>query len=226
MDKSRCSRNAVTYGITDEINWTEFHPRLHVIVRRFVYKYRIPGWYGQEEEIAEDVTQETVKRFIERQQKSVQGIAEPIDLPEQMMVTIAHNYILDLTRREYRMIHLPIEDILPKLINSVNNCLQIEEIATENVNNEWLFSQLAREISYFPTKQRRAILTDLANRTCFEEQQTPLQAAFLAVGINLQDYALQLSDDPVERTRHIALVSLAYKRISLLFHAQQLKQVA
>ena len=220
MEKSIYPHNTITYDTGDEINWADLYPRLHTLARRLVYKYRIPCWYGQVEDVIDDVTQETARRIIERLQKAAHGEATPIDLPEQMMAAIARNYIIDLVRREHRMIHLPIDELTPTLRHDGAKCMQIEEVATENVNNAWIFLQLAREISHFPTKQRRAILIDLANRTCFDEQRTPLQAAFLVVGIDLRDYQLQLPEDSVGRTRHTSLMSLAYKRISQFNHAQ------
>jgi hypothetical protein len=62
-------------------------------------------------------------------------------------------------------------------------------------------------------KQRIALLIDLANRMDFDVRPTPLQKAFLEVGIRLQDYQQPIPKVPVERSRHASNTSLAYKRI-------------
>ena len=207
---------------SDEFNWVELYPRLQALARKLVYKYRIPYWRGQEKDVAEDVTQETARRLVERSQKAARGEATPIDAPEQLMVTIARNYVIDLVRREQRLIHVPADELTPALKHGSSDYVQMDEQATENIYDEWLFLQLAYEIAHFPARQRQAILIDLANRSYFDEQPTPLQRAFLAVGIDLQAYRLLLPDDSVERARYHSLLSLAYKRISHHCVVQQL----
>jgi hypothetical protein len=129
-------------------------------------------------------------------------------------------------RREHRLVHLPEEEVTSVYRHEGDACIQMEEEATKNVYDEWLVLQLAREIALLPCKQRRAILIDLANRTCFDDQPTPLQYAFLAVGIDLQTFQLQLPGDRVERSRHSSLASHAYRRISELYREQLLMSVA
>ena len=217
---SLCHR--ATSDACDDCDWVELYPRLQALARKLVYKYRIPCWRGQEQEVAEDVTQETAKRFIERSQKAARGEAAPIDAPEQLMVTIAHNYVIDLVRREQRLIHVPADELKPASKLESSDCEPMDEQATENIYDEWLFLQLAYEIAHFPAKQRQAILIDLANRSCFDEQPTALQRAFSTVGIDLQVYRLLLPNDSVERSRYNSLLSLAYKRISHYYVVQQL----
>ena len=55
----------------------------------------------------------------------------------------------------------------------------------------------------------------------FDEHPTPLQATFLAAGIDLRDYQQSLSDNPEERARHASLLSYAYKRLAHLAFVQQ-----
>ena len=165
--------------------------------------------------MAEDVAQETIRRMIQRIHKSVQGEAKPINSIEHMMTAIARNYVRDLRRRDRRMI-LSSDTSLQKMVTNMNELENTLETATEHIFHEWVFLQVAREIDQLPHKQRRAILTDLANRMSFNSQPTPLQAAFLMVGIDLQDYQQPISENSIERTRHAALLSLAYKRIAQL----------
>ncbi len=92
---------------------------------------------------------------------------------------------------------------------------------TEQVDQEQLFDLLAGEIEHFPRKQKRALLTDLANLMYFDAQPTPLQESFLDVGIELQQYQNPLPTNPRERSRHISLLSQAYKRVSHLPSLQE-----
>ncbi len=209
---SLCQR--ATSDVSNEFNWVELYPRLQALARKLVYNYRIPCWRGQEQDVAEDVTQETAKRLVERLQKTARGEAAPIDTPEQLMATIAHNYVIDLVRREQRLVHLPADELVYALKHTSSDCVQMDEQATENIYDEWLFLQLAYEIARFPAKQRQAILIDLANRTCFDDPKSPLRASFLAVGIDLRDYQQPLSSDPVERSQHASLLYCAYKRLA------------
>ena len=64
---------------------------------------------------------------------------------------------------------------------------------------------------------REAMLIDIAMRMDFGSKPTPLQAAFLEVGIQLQDYAGLLPHDPFMRSRHASLVSLGYRKLAMLF---------
>lgn len=84
------------------------------------------------------------------------------------------------------------------------------------MSNEQVLEWIAHEIVHFPLKQRQAILIDLANRMHFGAEPTPLQTAFLQVGIDLQEYRLSLPTDPIERSRHASLLSYAYKRLGQL----------
>jgi len=87
------------------------------------------------------------------------------------------------------------------------------EAIYDNAFEEWHFDRLANEIADIPIKPRTALLTDLANRMHFNDRPTPLQHAFLQVGIRLQDYQRSLPKNPVERNSYLALLHLAYEQI-------------
>jgi hypothetical protein len=92
--------------------------------------------------------------------------------------------------------------------------INLSDLATEAVYQEELFTLLAREIALFPGKQRRALYIDLANSMSFEEQPTPLQKAFLNIGIYLEEYQQPRPDDVKERTRFASLLYHAYRRLA------------
>src|SRR6266700_438492 len=59
-----------------------------------------------------------------------------------------------------------------------------------------------KEVAWFPKKTRTALLIDLANRMDFDDAEpTPLQRAFLEVGIRLKDYQGLIPDEPTARSR-------------------------
>ncbi|HYB00277.1 MAG TPA: hypothetical protein VED37_08665, partial [Ktedonobacteraceae bacterium] len=82
---------------------------------------------------------------------------------------------------------------------------------------EWLFQEIAKKVANFPPKLRRAMLIDIASHMHFELEPTALQAAFLKVGIQLEEYAGLMPQEPIMRSRHASLVSLGYRQLKMLF---------
>ena len=112
--------------------------------------------------------------------------------------------------------------LYPSVVHALReDTLGAMEVAVENVYREQLFKLLAQEIVRFPSQQKQALLIDLANRMSFGPQPTPLQEAFLEVGVDLQQYQRPLPDDPVEYGRHTALLNCAYRRIARLSRIQE-----
>jgi len=198
--------------------WNELYPQLRARIRHLVYSFHVPLWSGQEDDLVEDILQETARRLIERFQKAQRGEAAPVRTLESMAITIAYNYCRDLRRRDYRLLRLPASAYPPEVpaVKPTQETINLSEVVTEHVYQETLFTQLAHEIARFPHKQRTVLLTDLANRMCFERMLTPLQKAFLKAGIRLQDYQQPLPEDAQERSRITALLHYAYRRIAQL----------
>ena len=61
------------------------------------------------------------------------------------------------------------------------------------------------------------MLIELARFMDFETEPSPLQVAFLKVGIDLEEYAELFPQEPILRTRHSSLVSLGYQHLRMLF---------
>jgi DNA-directed RNA polymerase specialized sigma24 family protein len=205
--------------------WHKFSPRLQMKCRRLVYSFHVPAWRGQEEDIIQDILQETARRIIERLQKAVRGEATSPYAFEPMVAAIAQNYCRDMRRRDRRLLRIISDESESTLLDSLNTSMRIDptEMAIESTYQENLFTQLAQDIVRFPCKQRQALLIDLANRMSFETQPTPLQRAFLDVGIQIKDYRRQLPVAEQERKRHAALLGCAYKRVARLAALRQLK---
>lgn len=206
----------------DEQTWVNLINLLRVRTRRLVYSARVVSWRGQEEDIIEDVVQETIRRIFERYQRAERGEALPIYSPEHMAVRIARNYLMDMRRHDCRLQRISSECSYLEEACSPGDGLNSFEMALEHVMQEELFAQLAHVIVLFPEKRRTALLIDLANRMCLHVELTPLQKAFLAEGIDFQAYQQALPTDSAGRARHSALMNLAYKQITMIMHEHSL----
>jgi RNA polymerase sigma factor (sigma-70 family) len=204
--------------IRSETFWTDFYPLLRSRARKYVYAFKVPSWQGQEEDITEDIVQETVRRFIERAEKAEQGQQVSIRSIEAMMITIACNYCKDLRRHDSRLVRIDSSTCSERFEDDQEF---LDETATEHVYQESIFLQVAHAVVTFPVKQRNVLLTDLANRMHFETQPTALQTAFLKEGVHLLHYRQHLPSDPVARSRYASLLTHAYKRITTLFSEQK-----
>lgn len=195
-----------------EKSWSESYPQLHALARRLVHQLNVSQWRGQEEDVAWDIVQESMRRAYEYSQKAAYGEREPVQSLTALLKTVAQNYSRDLWRREWRLSREAAYAPQGFIANEGN----FSEIATENAYRESLFRLLAHEIAQFPAKQRQALLADLANRMAFEEQLSPLQAAFQAEGIRLEEYQKSRIENDLERGRNAALLAHAYKRLKTL----------
>ena len=209
------------FDLNSDSTFRKLYPSLESLAKYFVYSLRIPSWQGQEVDIVADIVQETWRRVIERSRKAERGEAPPIRSLKSIATVIARNYCKDLRRHDRRLLRIQPQDVPPQAHSPVDDQQNLLDFGTESVFHETLFKLVAREIASFPTKQRIAILTDLANRMSFDKQPTPLQKAFLELGIDLRDYQRSLPTDPQERCRHFSLVTCAYKRVAKLTSVQQ-----
>lgn len=208
---------------TSDADWSALYTILPGLVTHAVYTLRISLWYGQEYDIVEDVVQETLLRLLERMRKAERGEASPIGQVERMAAVIAYNCCRDMRRHDRRVFHFPtsiaeFEDRYLDIVQPQSDC---SEDAIEEVFLDALFAMLAREVDRFPLKQRRALLIELANSMCFEEQPSALQQAFLAVGIDLREYQLVVPGSFKARSQHTALLYWAYKRMTKLPAVQE-----
>jgi DNA-directed RNA polymerase specialized sigma24 family protein len=199
-------------------SWDELYPKLRTLIRHLVHSFHVQSWSGQEDDIVDDILQETARRILERQQKAEGGEALPIEMFERMAMVTASNYCRDLRRKDRRLVHLPCGACLGNAldITGEEDVIDLSEEATEHIYQERLFELLAGEIVKFPCKQRNALLVDLANRMCFETRPTLLQQAFLKRGIRLQEYQQPVPESTKERSKHAALLYHACKRVAQL----------
>jgi DNA-directed RNA polymerase specialized sigma24 family protein len=206
-----------TLDLTSETAWIDLIPSLVSTARSLAYAYssQVSSWQGQEEELAQDIVQETARRMIERARKAERGEAEPVHSRKMITIT-AQNYCKDLRRHDQRLLRPQAYgyEMPGQSANDAGPAL-FDEIC-EHIDHRHLLEQVARDIACFPEKQRTALLIDLANRMSFCGQPTMLQQAFLAAGIELADYLRPLPDDRRERNQHMSLLNYALRRVALL----------
>ncbi|MBV9616106.1 MAG: hypothetical protein JO031_11675 [Ktedonobacteraceae bacterium] len=203
-------------NMQSDTNWQDIYMMLRPIAKRIVYAYRIPTWRGQENDVAEDIIQETARKLFEYELKIERREVPPIHALLPLVRVIAYNYGKDVRRRDQRVVHIEAADEEVEHFSSHNDEVSMEECATENAYYEMLFTEMAQEIVHFPCKQKQALLIDLATHMSFEQHPTPLQKAFLKVGIQLQEYRHLLPATPEERNRYTSLLAHAYRRVSTL----------
>ncbi len=136
----------------------------------------------------------------------------PIRSYRRLSIRIAKNYFHDLIRKDSRLQPFNREGF-SQLEYTLHDEKNDSEVILDKVYEEWLFQVIAKKIASFSTKLRRAMLIDLARFMDFEAEPSPLQVAFLKVGIDLEEYAELFPQEPILRTRHSSLVSLGYRQL-------------
>lgn len=204
-----------------EMDWQDIYMLLRPLAKRIVYAYRVPAWRGQENDIAEDIIQETVRKLFEYDQKTRRGEVPPIHALLPMIRVVAYNYVKDKRRKDMRVNRTEDEGNAAERVIFLEDGRSIAEQATENAFHDMLFGEMAQEIAHFPSKQKQALLIDLASHMSFEQEPTPLQQAFIKAGIQLQEYRNQLPRTPDERNRYTSLLAHAYKRVSTMECAEK-----
>ena len=199
--------------------WDELKSWLKPHILAWLYQYHLPLWFGQEQDIANDVLQETFIRILKYTNRSVLTGSRAIEALESFGMTVARNYIRDMWRKEYRLI--PFTTLSASSENNIPGLSLTDpsELALFNIMSRETLVSLACLIKNFPPGQRRALLIDLAQRSDFDEESGPLHVIFLELGINLYEYKLVCPLNAGERARHAALLSVAYKRLRQEFWA-------
>jgi DNA-directed RNA polymerase specialized sigma24 family protein len=193
--------------------WINLYSFLGPFVKRLVYSSGISSWRGQEEDLVEDIVQETIVRVFKCIRRIEIGEGTTIISPKGLSIVIARNYYEDLRRRDKHLSRIADDHCSQGSHVVLQDHFDPLELALNNMFLEWLYVKFSLEVAKFSQKQRIALLIDLANRMDFNVEPTPLQKAFLGVGIRLQDYQQPIPKVPVERSRHASNTSLAYKRI-------------
>ncbi len=213
----RSEPNEFDFGKNDicsESIWKRLYHKLHPCIRKFVYSHRFSLSKGQENDVIEDLLQEAVIHIFKYTKRVAEGRVAPIDSIERFGYTIALNVCRDWWRKERRMqLCQSLDEGMP--VDALNRTwvLDPEEVSLNLVYQEGIFMKAARDIARFPRKTRQALLIELAERTFFDDEPTPLQKAFLQQGIRLADYQRLKPTDPKLRSRHNSLATQAFNRV-------------
>ena len=210
--------DAVTGELTETL-WVSLYLLLLPLSKRWVYASNTSSWVGQENEIAWDIVLVTIQRTYEYMQKARREDI-PIASIQRLSITIAKNYFQDLRRKDSRLQPFN-RDGYSQMEYAIHDEIDIVEVVLDKLHEEWLFQEIAKEIAIYPPKMRLAMLIDIAMRMDFGSKPTSLQAAFLAVGIQLQDFQDLLPEDHIIRLRHASLVSLGYRKLAMLFRTRE-----
>src|SRR5437868_6961471 len=124
---------ADTVDLSSELVWKNLYLSLGSFARSLVYSFAVPSWKGQEEDIIEDIVQETMRRLLEVSQKAERGEANPIRALHQLMKVIAQNYCKDLRRHDLRMLRVPDQNYIYPVYSNMGDQIQILESVTEHV---------------------------------------------------------------------------------------------
>lgn len=206
--------------VSDRV-WGELYSTLRPYILGWVYSSGVTSWHGQEQDIADDILQEAIIRTLKYTRLVEDGHGLPIHSMTCFGRTVAHNHFRDLRRRELRLIRPSSQDGEISYLLSNGADVDPAEIALDSLMRISVLMTLARIIVDFPLKQRTALLVDLANHADLSGETSQLHAAFITVGIDLRDYRRPGSHDPLERSRHAASLSMAYKRLRQTFHMKE-----
>lgn len=210
--------------LSSDINWHTIYCLLSSCVTKWVRSANVASWQGQRDDIIAEIVQEAIVRTLRRIHRGNCGELPPVCSVEGLCVKIAHNCFIDLIRRDQRLLLMGGQTSYQSQFNPltlVHEAEDFSDTATENVYTATLFSMIVSEVVKFSPKLRTALLIDIACRMSFKGEPTTLQQAFREAGIDLEHYRYQLPGDPVGRSRHASLVSLAYKRIAQLADTQE-----
>ncbi len=198
--------------------WDTLSRFLETRVSYWVRSSHVSLWDGQEEDIIADIVQEAVASTFMYTSTYVSGLKEgevfPSDSLKLLGAAIAYKQYQNLRRQDSRFVCTR-----PHMFSSLGYIVIYErdgplERMVDSTLQEWHANRLAEKIAKISSRPRRALLIDLANRVHFDTPRTmPLQRAFLKKGIRLQDYQQPLSNHPLERSRHLALLHCAYREI-------------
>ncbi len=202
------------YGYCNEQLWSDLYTALEPAIRSWVYSSNVPRWRGQEQDLAEDILQETVVRIFCYAQQAEQEEVKEIRHITRFGRTIAYRHFVDLRRKALNLTCLEAVDGTER--GAIAPWMACDDPAEEVTECLWLtslFVMVGTLVASFPRGQRTALLVDLAKRVDLLEDDSPLQNAFAQAEIKLQDYLQYLPRTQRERARQTALLSVAYRRL-------------
>lgn len=193
---------------------SELYSNLPSFVKRRVRDAGVQSWTGQEYDLTQDMVQETVIRTYLQMCKAECGVVSPLISPQYFGKRVARNHIIDVARKESRLVRPSIDIALQEKM-MVENWIDSCEDVLDDMEITSFFLLVAQVIAEFPDGQRKVLLMDLADRTPVDEPFRPLQQALKTVNINLDLYRNLVPTGVVEKQRYASLLTVAYKRVRI-----------
>ena len=202
------------HDLHDTSLWSELYASLRFRVNKQVHRIGIQSHIGQEADVVQDIIQETVVRTFIQMHKAERGEVPSVLSPLYFAKKVSHNHLLDVARKESRLIR-PTNDVIVQERIIRENWVDSTEDVLDDIEKEPLFTIIARAIADLPEKRQRALLIDLALHTAFDEVISPLQRALDKEHINLEMYRNLLPENPTkkEKQQYSSLLSQAYKTV-------------
>ncbi|HCI80953.1 MAG TPA: hypothetical protein DHW02_14830 [Ktedonobacter sp.] len=194
--------------------WLEVSAELLPLVKKHVYHVAVKSHLGQEYDVIQDIIQETIVRTFIQMQRAERGEVPPVLSPLYFAKKVSHNHLLDIARKESRLVR-PTNDVIVQERIIRESWFDSTEDVLDDIEKEPLFTIIARVIADLPKKRQRALLIDLALHTAFDEVISPLQRALDKEHINLAKYRNLLPKHPTkkEKQQYSSLLSQAYKSV-------------
>ena len=198
--------------------WNILSNVLNTYIQHCIHTLNIFYWQGGEYLLAEDVLTETYLRAIPYARNAEHGTLPPIGSFEALCKTIAKRYLLDLRRKDKRLVASIDIHTLSSSHLDILMSVDPAEAVLEDMTLYSTMLTIVKEIKKLSPKQKEAILIHIANLADFDnEQPRPLERAFWTVGIPLREYRRELPSSPVMRSRHTASLCLAIKALRQTF---------
>ena len=202
-----------THTQDSEHVWHELSSWLFSLVHMWVCCSGIRSWRGQYREIAEEIVQESIMRTFRYTQRAERGEVPAVVSLKSLSKVIAQNHFRDRCKKDARLIHTAQDDLLQEQALLDREERDPSQIACDLLISHAALLVAAQMVAKFPRRQRLALLTDLANTNALAENPALLEQAFSEVGVQLRDYHRPLPDAQSERSKHSALLCIAYKRL-------------
>lgn len=191
-----------------------FQSLLRMYITRYVYRFRIARWSGDEEGIIAETLQETCLRVMPYIRRAELGLIAPIASLEALCKVVAKHCVLDRWRKEKRFV-VSIDAITA---SGVHLDALVADDPTHTVHAEMrqyaAMLVVANAVQTLSPKQKEAALLHIANLADFDDEHPrPLERAFWAAGIPLREYRRELAPDKATRSRHTASLWLAIQAI-------------
>lgn len=199
------------YDPYNQAMWEKITSILRPLARKYIPNHSMTSWNGQRDDLVQDIVQETVVRTFIQMRKAERGESRPILSPELFAKRVMRNHLIDIARKESRIVHLSDDSISPE--DMPDQIVDPSEIALDELEKEALFDIIAQVVVDLPKRQQTALLIDIADLTDFTGEPSVFQKALRKVNIDLEEYRGKLPEEESLRHRHSSLLSHAYKNV-------------